>query len=253
MPCAEGSDRLPCPPDMECRDGYCAGALCRDQTCGACQTCDLSTGLCVDACAGIHCPTGLCHCGRCVAHSCYYMDCPEGSFCRDGRCVTDPCQRTDCGAQGCTMGQCFPLCPAEGCPFHQSCHQGTCVANLCGGEVCPVGQCNPIDGNCSRVCDEVTCLEGMSCDINTGTCTDDRCVGVHCPGGSHCVEGSCYALPPDNVVDAGPVVDSGPQTWVLATGGGGGGGCSSTGTTGQSPVGWVLGFFLVLFFRRKVA
>jgi len=227
--CSRNDDQLACPPSMRCRDGLCAGNLCPVDACGPCERCDPSNGLCVDACEGMTCPSGMmCHCGACWPPTCGVLGCPEGQMCQDERCVDDPCAGADCAPdQGCAQGVCFPGCRHRQCTVGERCVRGECVEDLCAGQSCPNGTCDPETGECSNLCVGSGCLPGWVCALQTGRCVEDTCNAVTCPEDSSCEAGSCVEEPPPDEDagpddgDAAPPPDAGSDRRVLATGGGG--------------------------------
>ena len=262
MPCARGDGVAPCPPGLECVDDYCGGDLCDEAECLPCERCDPSTGLCIDRCEGLTCPSGLvCYCGGCWPPSCGVLGCPSGQMCVENECVEDPCDTADCSDdQACVRGDCFSVCEHEQCGVTERCVRGECVDDLCAGLSCPMGRCDPATGECSNLCTGVGCMPGNVCSLADGTCVDDPCQNVHCPEDSHCADGSCFGGPPPQP-DAGPQpdadtepppFDAGPEQRVLATGGGGFV-CSAVAARTAAPVAvivFVLFFSFVVLRRR---
>ncbi len=222
------------PETEECGDDVCnacencVDGECVEIDCGPCQTCQVATGRCVDACAGVSCDPGLvCICGTCEIPDCYTAgyECPAGRQCEDGVCVDDPCYDVSCPApQFCRDGTCHDPCEQDDiCPAGQLCYDGECVDDPCYGVTCDPGE-ECAGGTCTTACADVECAWPLECDPATGECEEPPCWDLRCPDGYDCVNGTCYEQwHPADDADAGDggVPEAGTGQQVLATGAGG--------------------------------
>jgi uncharacterized repeat protein (TIGR01451 family) len=235
--CIDCSCRGPCDPGVEfycplgleciCLDDelagrcdadeyYCLGDRCAGRQCPAGQTCQPSTGECLDLCAGVRCDDGL-RCDpdtrRCQPDDCFFFqdDCGPDQACIDGHCAAHPCAGVDCAPGSyCRAGECVGLCDDVPCPGGQRCAGGECVDDPCAAVDCSE-YCDPATGACGPdPCAGIECLTGRICE--GGECIEDPCLVTRCPEGTECHAGVCAEPPPP---------DRPIPRFGLATGGGG--------------------------------
>jgi hypothetical protein len=124
-----------CEAGTVCRGGTCRAA-CQDVVCPLGQDCELSTGTCVDRCAGVTCIGAVCDQGACVA-SCDCQGCGDpGEQCAaSGLCVATGCESMTCpaGQQCVAPGTCVDACMGAVCPGGAPCSMGVCGEPI-GGE-----------------------------------------------------------------------------------------------------------------------
>ncbi len=147
--------------------------------------CVAATGLCaVDPCLGVTCNAAPDNChlapGTCLKGLCAYVQADVGAPCDDGLLctVSDRCD----GLALCigTLKAC-DLPPAA-----------TCVDGTTSRQYDPAGACRPQDGKCSYTATDKVC--GSGCDMTTGLCSGDPCIGVKCnnpPDACHAATGTC--------------------------------------------------------------
>ncbi len=208
---------FPCPPGRVCDRsfaddeiiGLCVPGMCAGVECTEEETCDPSTGACINLCEDVSCADGFaCVRGSCVENSCYGRGCESGERCRDGSCEADPCVEIACsGLDFCRDGICIPTCPE--CGEGEVCSDGLCVTDPCEGscgasQTCVAGDC--VDDECGACGAQRIC--------SAGECVHDPCGDIRCPTDFTCRRGEC--LPDEGVV----VPPSAPRLG-LATGGGG--------------------------------
>ena len=247
------------------------GDLCSSET----AVCD--RGTCIDVCFEGGCPSGqICgDDGVCVDEGCTDIDCPEGQRCSLGECI-NACSvvRVGTGPDGaneivpvrcpdgetCRGGRCFDLCVDVECdPECTVCLEGECIGrcDLEGAPDCPAGETCTDEGLCRPTeCVGVTCPEGQACRDGSG-CTD-VCIGTICPGSDICMEGKCrppMSMPEEDAgveedagtgdEDAG--VDEGP------TDRGDDGCCTVAPGAGRGPAGLlaILGLLGLIVMRRR--
>jgi len=138
---------------------------------------------------------------RCNANS----DCPATEVCSSRICQPKQCQdQSDCGeARVCLSGFCG-LPPAGFCSQDLDCLSGQCnlmnmtcvITSPCAGDAClPDGQ--PIDpqcdmGNCSDICEELSCQSPQQCHQETARCVPILCTDDgQCPEDSYCQDDRC--------------------------------------------------------------
>jgi hypothetical protein len=233
-PCAAGE--FPCPFGFFCEmqpgGDFCVRDPCATVTCDPGFGCVRETGLCVDLCVGVTCPSGLtCFGGLC--QDCFALGCPAGQLCiRTGAeppaCVPDPCFNVDCeDDEACRDGLCVATTCAPACAAGQRCVDGTCVADPCSGVNCALGQiCRPSDGACvDDACEDVDCPPTQVCRAADGGCITDPCLTLQCPSPLVC------EVDFDGAGVCVPVVPDRPEFVTAA-----GGGCA-TSRGGAAPVG----------------
>jgi hypothetical protein len=164
-----------CQQDVDC--GSCAC----NPSCEICQSCDESSGQCVDLPDGTACGDGL----RCLAVQCVC----DGESCPDGCCQGGECLVDDDKACGIAGGNCTP------CTLPQTCGGGG-TSGQCGCTpvaTCPGGlDCGTIDDGCG---DTISC--GGPCSNPAPICFNNVCApcsgNTPCPIGQVCCAGSCFA------------------------------------------------------------
>jgi len=187
-PCDEGGT-LCVPGVLMCVDGMwtCVGGSppeaetcdCEDNDCDGETDNAPVEDLCPEGGACLSAPT--CQCAQpCEPGE---FPCPAGMKCSDpenpenGHCVPDPCFEVVCeptaeGPTVCVEGICVAVCATVECAAPLVCRasDGLCVQDNCNGfpERCGETQ---------------FCIDG--------TCVDDPCLGVQCPGGRFCRGGEC--------------------------------------------------------------
>ena len=185
-PCLEGvPSRYQCPEQSFCQRGSCV-SFCAGVTCTDGETCDPSTGRCIDPCDDVECGRDeICIDGNCLEDNCELIGCPEGQRCELGFCIEDPCTNITCGEQSfCRDGECVFSCAELSCSFSQSCLDGQCISSLCNGIRCASDQIC-IDGVCERdTCNPDACDTNERCIL--GRCVADPCTFIQCPERQRC-------------------------------------------------------------------
>ncbi|HPH65058.1 MAG TPA: MopE-related protein [Kofleriaceae bacterium] len=126
--------------------------------------------------------------------------CPSGKICKDNFCVNDPCFNKVCDPTPngektvCLEGTCVLACSQITCNANEVCDatSGTCLPNNCitFPDKCTAAQ-NCVGGTCvDDPCAGVTCPGDQFC--SAGTCVGS-CAGVQCPTGNYCSRGACVA------------------------------------------------------------
>lgn len=216
--------------------------------------CVCKAGECVDACAGVTCPSEqVCDKrdsrGTCRPDNCFALGCLSAEVCNavTGECEPDACADITCAdEEACRNGVCEPTCAGVSCERGQRCSGGACVIDRCGSANCESDEtCDPSDGSCTTSMECATaCLGDATCNGLTGECVENPCRRLRCPAGTECSLREC--------VGDGAGTDAGqPPQNVLATGGGG---CTCTvaGVSQSDGRGWfVLALIALLFGLRR--
>jgi hypothetical protein len=169
VPRAPNADcEIDVPGDGTCSCEHVCVSKCASVTCGSCQACDATSGLCATT-AGADCDLVETNDGTCDAAAECISKCPLVSVCAacqacvsaTGACATDPSQ----AGQACT--------PAGDCTVAGT---GTCASGVCSGATNePQGTaCNTYLGSSAGNCD------------GAGACDVPPCAGVTCTGDEAC-------------------------------------------------------------------
>jgi len=218
--------------------------------------CVCKAGACVDACAGVACPSGqVCDPrdsrGACKPNNCSSLGCRSDELCNaaSGMCEPDLCLTTTCaGNDACRDGICEATCAGITCEPGQRCERGFCTVDRCAAATCDQHEtCDPSNGECvvSQTCNPI-CIGDATCNGLTGTCDENPCRRIHCPEMTSCSDGQCVT--PTATGDGGV-----PRQNVLATGGGGCA-CTVTGAAddrGTLSVCIVIGLLALIFWRAR--
>ncbi len=260
LPCGPGE--FPCPAGKRCRSGFCVADPCAGVTCpadadGTKKVC--SMGTCIPICNQVSCGAPLVcrkNDGLCVPDNCHYFPdrCTAGQICRAGQCVTDACATVSCtDPQFCREGSCVSSCAGVSCAGNEQCENGLCVATGCR-DACGAGRiCDVASGNCvNDRCLGVRCELGQACDPDTGSCITDPCIGVTCPGTQICKLGDCFN---QQQIDPDGGMTSNRPTKILVTGDGGcaceTGGRSATGAGARGGLLLALALLCLVVVRRR--
>ena len=260
--CAGGE--MPCPPGYKCENQFCIPQRCQGKVCQSGEKCDENTGMCVDVCASVVCPSPkICVASgtlaRCLDCNDPALACTAPQICVAGRCQDDKCMNKSCPVgQYCDDGSCKDLCVPGKCGADERCVAGNCQPDPCAHVACDPSQfCNAMNidpitklGKCeTNRCPATQCGAGNTCVPQTNTCKADPCAAIHCPD-------DCWtcAVTPDGIGTC--MVDNAkcqPVNIVVGQKGGGNSGCScevaDSGSYG--PLGLLLGLALTFARRRR--
>ncbi|MBL8604878.1 MAG: hypothetical protein JNK72_23320 [Myxococcales bacterium] len=138
----------------------------------------------------------VCDRGSCVERCQGELGCLTGRTCTDrGTCIETSCLNVMCpSGQRCSGGMCVGVCDGFSCPNGQTCRGGRCV-DPCAGITCGEREICENDpttnvGRCVPACQCRPCAQGQTCQPD-GRCVADACVGVTCPTGQYCNNGTC--------------------------------------------------------------
>ena len=178
-------DNNMCTTNDTCTDGICSGTPtdCNDQNICTDDSCDPSTGNCINTNNNAPCDdldacteNDVCSGGVCQGTP---KDCDGGNPCRDYFCVpggmcmyTPKPDNTSC------------VIPGNLCAENNVCVSGNCVVgnlkNCTDGDICTDDTCDPDTGNCIPINNNAQCDDGDPCTF-----------------GDMCVSGSCTGIPID--------------------------------------------------------
>jgi hypothetical protein len=228
--------------------GECGPAGTVDESGRALPLCTCTSGGCHGPCFTRQCTVGQAcvpsgdFAGQCRQNTdCRFFGCADGKACSSGACVTNPCEPNPCAngevckpSPSFDRARCVKSCAGVTCAGDERCVDGACEPTGCtaactGGEVClPAGgdgggACGP--SRCVPASGDLVCNDGSYCDPRTGSCGNDPCSGVVCPGREVCVAGECARAA---TTGSGGASGSGGQGGATP-GSGGQGGVSSSG------------------------
>ncbi|MBI2394944.1 MAG: hypothetical protein HYV09_35570 [Deltaproteobacteria bacterium] len=212
-----------CTASSDCNSGICDGGICCAATCGTCQKCLASTGLCgaltgaddPDTCTGVKTCDGTGTCKTKPGKACTAgSECASG-VCQDGVCCGGACSGA-CKTCVAESGACVSVtssddpdscsgtstCDAAGACKKKSGAGQTCgSAGECANGLCVDGYC--CDTGCGGACDRCnlpsklgTCSPAVSGDPGQPSCSPVTCNGTSglCPGSGACTsDAACGA------------------------------------------------------------